>query len=68
MKYGIYVGISDEAITAYGETILTILNSKADQSTIRVAIKALQRGLPAPNNSTISNVTINSDAGMEDDR
>lgn len=51
---GIYVGTSKEAVEAYGAIILSILNSRAEQKTLRAALSALNKGI-AVSNVNISN-------------
>ncbi len=48
-------GISQEDIRQLQHTILSILEAKADQKTIQLALKVLEKGVQAPSHTTISN-------------
>jgi len=57
MKYGIFIGQTASAVKAFNKAVLQILNTKADQETIRLALQTLSSGLRVENTS-ISDVNI----------
>ena len=60
MQYGIYVGNAPGNTEVVTSSILTILEAKADQETIRVALGVLAQGIKAPHDITIQNCVVSS--------
>jgi hypothetical protein len=57
VKYGVFIGVTKEAVVEVRKAILEILGSRNDQKTIRVALQTLKDGVKVEN-AHISNVSI----------
>jgi hypothetical protein len=60
MQYGIYIGNAPGNTEVLTTSILSILEARADQKTIRVALGVLAQGVKAPSNTTVQNCVITS--------
>lgn len=58
MQNGIYIGTSFETAEAIGQTILKILEARADQKTIRQALAVFGASVKPPSYTTVSNNVI----------